>query len=261
MLTQSAYADDRHLRSRMAIYRYAEVPADPGWRISPVAWDGTQVVADFGCGNGFDLRQLVPGGRCRHAFGLDLSSGMLRTLEEMARSSGRLTLIQADAQRLPLRDGGVDVALAMHMLYHVPDVPAAVAELRRIVKPGGILLASTNSERGMAEVNDLFGAAVAGARRRGHSRAGHVPGRQPQRRVRLPLMASVQLEIPGHRVDAVVVIGADGQAGSGGGAAELGETTIGNEVDQHAGFDGLVVDSQEVGLRPHLDGDLAQAAF
>jgi SAM-dependent methyltransferase len=161
MLTQSAYADDRHLRSRMAIYRYAEVPANPGWRISPVAWDGTQLVADVGCGNGFDLRQLVPGGRCRHAFGLDLSSGMLRTLEELARSSGRLTLIQADAQRLPLRDDGVDVALAMHMLYHVPDVPAAVAELRRIVRPGGTLLASTNSERGMTEVNDLFGAAVA----------------------------------------------------------------------------------------------------
>lgn len=104
MLTQSAYADDRHLRSRMAIYRYAEVPADPGWRISPVAWDGTQVVADVGCGNGFDLSQLVPGGRCRHAFGLDLSSGMLRTLEELARSSGRLTLVQADAHRQAGRD-------------------------------------------------------------------------------------------------------------------------------------------------------------
>ena len=86
---------------------------------------------------------------------------MLRTLEDLARSSGRLTLVQADAQRLLLRDDGVDVALAMHMLYHVPDVPAAVAELRRIVKPGGTLLASTNCERGMAEVNDLFGAAVA----------------------------------------------------------------------------------------------------
>ena len=160
MLTRPAYADDRHLRSRMAIFRYAEAPADPGWRISPVAWDGTQVVADVGCGNGFDLRQLVPGGRCRHAFGLDLSGGMLRSLEELAGSSGRLTLIQADAQRLPLRDGVVDVALAMHMLYHVPDVPAAVAELRRIVRPGGTLLASTNSEGGMAEVHDLLDDAV-----------------------------------------------------------------------------------------------------
>jgi ubiquinone/menaquinone biosynthesis C-methylase UbiE len=71
-----------------------------------------------------DVRQLVPQRRCRYAFGLDLSAGMLRSLQDL-RPSGRVSLIQADAQRLPLRDGAVDVALAMHMLYHVPDVRAA----------------------------------------------------------------------------------------------------------------------------------------
>ena len=61
----------------------------------------------------------------------------------------------------------------MHMLYHVPDVPAAVAELRRIVRPGGTLLASTNSEGGMAEVHDLLDDAVRtfSADRSGPSRA------------------------------------------------------------------------------------------
>jgi SAM-dependent methyltransferase len=158
-LTEKAYADDRHLRSRMAIWRYAEGPADPRWRTSPVAWDGTQVVADVGCGNGFDLRLLVPDGRCRHAFGIDLSAGMLRSLGEL-RDSGRLTPIQADAQRLPLRDGHVDVALCMHMLYHVPRVDAAVGELRRIVRPGGTALVSTVGGGTMTEINDLFEAAV-----------------------------------------------------------------------------------------------------
>jgi hypothetical protein len=67
MLTNSAYADDRHLRSRGAIYAYAETAADPRWRTSMIPWDGTQIVADVGCGNGFDLRQIVPQGRCRHA--------------------------------------------------------------------------------------------------------------------------------------------------------------------------------------------------
>jgi SAM-dependent methyltransferase len=156
-LTRSAYADDRHLRSRMAIWAYAEVPPDPGWRVSAVAWDGTQVVADVGCGNGFDLRQLVPSGRCKHGIGIDLSAGMLRGLEDVGRS-GRLSLIQADAQQLPLTDGSVDVALAMHMLYHVPDVHAAVAELRRITRPGGTVLASTNNPASMAEVHGLFDA-------------------------------------------------------------------------------------------------------
>jgi hypothetical protein len=82
-LTGSAYADDRHIRSRMAIYTYVETAADPRWRTSAIAWDGTQVVADVGCGNGFDLRQIVPQGRCRHAIGLDreFSSVTLRTHE------------------------------------------------------------------------------------------------------------------------------------------------------------------------------------
>jgi SAM-dependent methyltransferase len=159
MLTGSAYADDRNIRSRQAIYAYAEAPADPRWRTSVIPWDGTQIVADVGCGNGFDLRQIVPQGRCRHAIGIDLSAGMLRSLDDL-RQSGRLSLVQADAQRLPLPDGSVDVALAMHMLYHVPDVQAAIRELRRITKPGGTVLASTNSSAHLAEITDLMLAAI-----------------------------------------------------------------------------------------------------
>ena len=155
-LTGSAYADDRHIRSRMAIYAYAETAADPRWRTSVIPWDGTQVVADVGCGNGFDLRQIVPQGRCRHAIGLDLSAGMLRSLEDL-RQSGGLSLVQADAQHLPLPDRSVDVALAMHMLYHVPDISAAIRELRRITKPGGTVLASTNSSAHLAEINRVAG--------------------------------------------------------------------------------------------------------
>jgi len=159
MLTGSAYADDRHIRSRMSIYAYAQTAANPGWRTSVIPWDGTQIVADVGCGNGFDLRQIVPQGRCRHAIGLDLSAGMLRSLEDL-RQSGRLSVAQADAQHLPLSDQSVDVAMAMHMLYHVPDVPAAIRELRRITKPGGTVLASTNSPAHLAEMTALLNAAV-----------------------------------------------------------------------------------------------------
>ncbi len=159
MLTGSAYADDRHIRSRGAIYAYAETPAGPRWRTSMIPWDGTQVVADVGCGNGFDLRQLVPQGRCRHAIGLDLSAGMLSSLRDL-RQTGRLSLVQADAQHLPLPDASVDVAMAMHMLYHVPDVGAAIRELRRITRPDGTVLASTNSPAHLAEIAALMNTAI-----------------------------------------------------------------------------------------------------
>ena len=46
----------------------------------------------------------------------------------------------------------MDVALAMHMLYHVPDIPAAVRELRRSTRPVGTVLASTNGTGSLSEV-------------------------------------------------------------------------------------------------------------
>jgi SAM-dependent methyltransferase len=161
LLTRSQYADDRNIRSRMAIFRYAETAGDPGWRTSVIPWDGTQIVADVGCGNGFDLRQIVPQGRCRQAIGLDLSAGMLHTLQDL-REAGGLSLVQADAERLPLPGRAVDVAMAMHMLYHVPDIPAAIRELRRITKPGGTVLASTNGSAHLARIDELLGAAISG---------------------------------------------------------------------------------------------------
>jgi SAM-dependent methyltransferase len=57
---------------------------------------------------------------------------------------------------LPIADGAIDVALAMHMLYHLEDVPKGVAEIRRAVKPGGILYALTNSHQDMPELTAVY---------------------------------------------------------------------------------------------------------
>jgi ubiquinone/menaquinone biosynthesis C-methylase UbiE len=68
--------------------------------------------------------------------------------------------VVGDIQELPLADGSVDAALAMHMLYHVPDIALAARELRRVVRPGGVLMASTNAADDKAEVGELWAAAV-----------------------------------------------------------------------------------------------------
>jgi len=44
----------------------------------------------------------------------------------------------------------------MHMLYHVPDIPAAAAELRRVLRGDGVLYAFTNSERAQSELAELI---------------------------------------------------------------------------------------------------------
>jgi SAM-dependent methyltransferase len=159
ILTESAYADDSKIRSRQAIFAFADQRPGLSWRTAPVAWDGTQVVLDAGCGNGLDLRRIVAQGSCRRVVGMDLSAGMLRSVRDCA-DPDRVWLVQADVQQCPLRDASVDVAMAMHMLYHVPDVPAAVRELRRVLRPGGTLLASTNAGGSMSQITAVFESAV-----------------------------------------------------------------------------------------------------
>jgi SAM-dependent methyltransferase len=61
----------------------------------------------------------------------------------------------ADLQALPLPDGAVDVALCLHVLYHLPDQAAGVCELRRAVRPGGRALVLTNGRDAMAELSAL----------------------------------------------------------------------------------------------------------
>jgi SAM-dependent methyltransferase len=77
----------------------------------------------------------------------DLSAAMCTTL----RNKG-FAPVQASADALPFRDNSFDGAIACHMLCHVDEPAKAVAELRRVVRPGGWLVAATNGGGHMAEL-------------------------------------------------------------------------------------------------------------
>ena len=92
----------------------------------------------------------------------DSSGGILRDgLTALASVSHRFEAALLDAQALPFRSGTFDAIVANHMLYHVPDVPRALAEFRRVLKPGGACYAATFSANNMREFNQaaerLFG--------------------------------------------------------------------------------------------------------
>jgi SAM-dependent methyltransferase len=71
-----------------------------------------------------------------------------------------VALASADATALPLRDGTAHLALAMHMLYHVPEPADALRELRRVTRPGGRVVIVLNGAGHLRELR----AAVATAR-------------------------------------------------------------------------------------------------
>jgi SAM-dependent methyltransferase len=159
LLRDVQYRTDANLAARQSIYAYQQPPLDlPRLVIELAALSGSETVADLGCGNGVYLAELTRRGHAGPLLGLDLSPGMLRAARKRAPGA---RLLAADAMALPLRDDSADVVVAAHMLYHVPDPPAAVRELRRVIRSGGRVLVVLNGEDHLRELRALLTAALA----------------------------------------------------------------------------------------------------
>jgi SAM-dependent methyltransferase len=151
------YRTDANLAARQSIYAYQHPRIDLPARVLDlaVAGEGSTVV-DVGCGNGAYLAELTRRGFGGRLVGADLSAGMLRAARARVPAAA---LLAADASALPLRDGAADLTLAMHMLYHVPDPPAAVRELRRVTRPGGQVIVVLNAADHLRELREAIAAA------------------------------------------------------------------------------------------------------
>lgn len=156
----SLYRTDAGLAARQSIYRWLRRPVDmPGHALTALR-EVTGVVADVGCGNGAYVARFSDERPDLQVLGVDLSTGMLNSVHA---STGHRVLVAADAAALPLADATVDAALAMHMLYHLPDPARGVAELRRTVRSGGVVLVATNAHDDKPEIEDLLSRSLVAA--------------------------------------------------------------------------------------------------
>ena len=87
----------------------------------------------------------------------DLSPGMIEDARMKLQGSGRLFDYEViDIQSIPYPEATFDGVVANHMLYHVPYRTKGIAEIHRVLKPGGLLFAATNGRGNMAEIKDLL---------------------------------------------------------------------------------------------------------
>ncbi|WP_407538698.1 class I SAM-dependent methyltransferase [Deinococcus radiomollis] len=152
------YATDRHLQTRIRTHRLYSVGTELEADVDALlALDGSEALLDVGSGPGHFPGRLHAAGHRGRLVGADLSGGMVAA----ARASyGGVEFVQAGADALPFPDASFDVLTARHMLYHVPNVPAALAEFRRVLKPGGHFLATTNAAAYMPELWDAVAEAA-----------------------------------------------------------------------------------------------------
>ncbi len=102
-------------------------------------------VLELGCGPGWlwlSNRERIPADW--QITLTDFSEGMLTEAQQnLAFVSHPFTFAVADVQAIPYPNDSFGMVIANHMLYHAPDIPAALAEIRRVLKTGGRFYAST----------------------------------------------------------------------------------------------------------------------
>jgi SAM-dependent methyltransferase len=158
-LRTTQYRDSRNLSARVALHeRFSVNPL--GWQqfvFDHFELPQTARVLELGCGMGALWREnaeRMPAGW--RVVLSDFSPGMLRDARPGLDAARRFTYLGADAQAIPLADATFDGVIANHMLYHVSDVPKAVAEIHRVLKPGGRFYAATNGRGHLCELGDLL---------------------------------------------------------------------------------------------------------
>lgn len=122
--------------------RLVELPPENVLRL--LALTGAETVVDFGAGTGMytlPVAQALPDG---HVVAVDEHDELLDYLrDKLTRAAvpeGRVIMVATKENRVPLSDGGADRVLAINVLHHIWDEPAALDELRRLLRPGGRLV-------------------------------------------------------------------------------------------------------------------------
>jgi SAM-dependent methyltransferase len=106
-------------------------------RLADDAW-----YLDIGCGNGYTVRwasAILPRGR---AYGIDASRRMVDRARRLSEGDpcARFAVAAFPLHDLPL--ASFDAIFSMETLYYMPDIPTALREIRRLLKPGGVFVSA-----------------------------------------------------------------------------------------------------------------------
>jgi len=153
------YANDENLRVRQETHENYTVPhrSFAQWVMERVDWHDDAWVLDVGSGPGLYYSKLNPNHRNINYVGMDLVPSMLAN-HPAYDENGMLAV--SNVQDLAFTDKSFDVVMANHMIYHVDDMEGALVEMKRVLKPNGMVVIGTNSMNNMPELQVLMRRAI-----------------------------------------------------------------------------------------------------
>ena len=107
-------------------------------QLLPALLDPDVVVGDLGCGSGRIAATLAP--YAGSVVAVDSSPEMLDVARSRLAGFGNVEVVEGRIEQLPLESESLDLALVVHLLHHVADPSAALAEVARVLRPGGRLV-------------------------------------------------------------------------------------------------------------------------
>jgi ubiquinone/menaquinone biosynthesis C-methylase UbiE len=156
-LKNDQYKDSSNLDARVMLHkRFSTNPY--GWMNwvfdSLLALPENAKILELGCGPGYLWKENISRIPAEWRITLsDFSPGMLEAAWRNLVITGRaFQFKEIDAQSIPFEDETFDAVVANHMLFHVPDRPKALVEIKRVLKAGGHLFATTIGQNHLNEM-------------------------------------------------------------------------------------------------------------
>ncbi|WP_462321967.1 malonyl-ACP O-methyltransferase BioC [Halochromatium sp.] len=128
-----------------------------------------QTILDLGCGTGQGIDLLAKRWRKAKSIALDIAESMLQRARRRGTWLNRPWPLCADLEALPLGDASVDLVISNASLQWAGDLPRAFAELRRVLRPEGLLMFTTFGPDTLIELRRAWASADADAGGAGHA--------------------------------------------------------------------------------------------
>ncbi|MGA8846424.1 MAG: class I SAM-dependent methyltransferase [Nocardioides sp.] len=147
------YATEEHLETRMSVWHPTLEGREPACEaLEALIHDAPGQVLEVGCGTGAFASRIAAALPSSQLVAVDQSARFVELTTRRGLDSRR-----ADVQDLPFPDDSFDAVAAMWMLYHVTDLHRGLAEIRRVLRPGGRLVAVTNGDAHLADLRTAAG--------------------------------------------------------------------------------------------------------